>query len=462
MVLLNFFLYTSSVSPPNPKRSLFQLIYYYALRCKNNFQDWLGPSLVTFDSYSLSHDHMTRYKDYEYKTIEILANHEENLYYSLIKHRGYHIVRRREKISPNIIRMLTTISIETHGSKLIDWTLYSAMIEDLLLGFQMKLYADHELPYVYWYLRNLYSLQCHILSPPDNAFIPSATSKIRDLVLTPCHALNKLCHAYYLCAIALLNDGFIARPEYEFNDQEIRFEKRFRNLNVLTNLHVNHRLEDDLRYAAFSSQSSDFVSTNTRQFGLYEDASRAFDSARHSFDELFLKNRLESTGNDPTEICYSPALTQIESDNCRRICRTNSLACKVLNSMLRRNLEIKNQEKAQNLGDAKELLRKCGKKVEFRFESFSCNRNHRKPDNTITNGVVSKEEGIQSSIREMALKTNLLNINDTKNSKYSHKIPRNDENNLIENNIIINHCKTNEYLGTRVFEYFPVLKIYST
>lgn len=137
----------------------------------------------------------------------------------------------------------------SHLACLGTWVLYhtlQTMINYILAGFELELYAAYEYHYVYWYLSELlFAWLVSTLHRADNFLLEHETladqqkgrsnkknkkkkrprSLSREITLA--QAQQQMFGAYFKAVVGLQMGGKMKQPDFEFDNEEVRFSHRF-------------------------------------------------------------------------------------------------------------------------------------------------------------------------------------------------------------------------------------------
>ncbi|XP_017479864.1 PREDICTED: N-alpha-acetyltransferase, 35 NatC auxiliary subunit homolog [Rhagoletis zephyria] len=202
-----------------------------------------------------------------------------------------------------------------HSAQFATWVLYNcfrAMMLYLMSGFELELYSVHEFLYIYWYpYELLIGFIVSALTRTENNLIVQEEyaehqSKIQGSgsmknrkpkpkknkkqqkpyrhEIVYYHALLSMCGGFYKALGALTKDGRIRQPMPKFDNEEIRFNRRFAPFATLTS-------PPPVSYAEFKSIREHMMRPPSSE--IYAIAAKHFDQAR---------NVLESIQNPEQEI----------------------------------------------------------------------------------------------------------------------------------------------------------------
>ncbi|XP_048729829.2 N-alpha-acetyltransferase 35, NatC auxiliary subunit-like isoform X3 [Ostrea edulis] len=156
-----------------------------------------------------------------------------------------------DKVDACLHQILTKLEPNRqHIACLGNWVLYhtlQAMINYLLAGFELELYANYEYHYVYWYLYEmLYSWLINTLHRADNFLLENETmadsqqkgrsnkknkkrKRIKTLnkEITLAQAGQQMFGGYYKAVMGFRMDGKMHQPEFQFDNEEVRYSHRF-------------------------------------------------------------------------------------------------------------------------------------------------------------------------------------------------------------------------------------------
>lgn len=218
----------------------------------------------------------------------------------------------------------TALKHSTHFSTWVLYNCFRAMLIYLMSGFELELYAVHEFLYIYWYpYEFLVGFLVSALTRTENILLAqeeyaehqsriqangsggggggkkgkAAKPKKNKKQQRPYrqeivyyHALLSLCGGMYKAMGALTKDGRIRLPMSKFDNEEIRYNRRFAPFVPLTS-------PPPVSYAEFKSIRDHMMYNSVEE--LYSFAAKHFDQAR---------NVLESIQNPEQEVSCSEAL----------------------------------------------------------------------------------------------------------------------------------------------------------
>ncbi|CAD6998595.1 unnamed protein product [Ceratitis capitata] len=200
-----------------------------------------------------------------------------------------------------------------HSSQFATWVLYNcfrAMLLYLMSGFELELYSVHEFMYIYWYPHELLiSFMISALTRTENNLLVQEEyaehqSKLQGInsknrkpklkknkkqqkpyrqEIVYYHALSNMCGGFYKALGALTKDGRIRQPMPKFDNEEIRFNRRFVPFATLTS-------PPPVSYGEFK---------NIREHMMRPPSSEIYAIAAKHFDQA--KNVLESIQNPEQE-----------------------------------------------------------------------------------------------------------------------------------------------------------------
>ncbi|XP_068144269.1 N-alpha-acetyltransferase 35, NatC auxiliary subunit homolog isoform X1 [Drosophila tropicalis] len=217
----------------------------------------------------------------------------------------------------------TALKHSTHFSTWVLYNCFRAMLIFLMSGFELELYAVHEFLYIYWYpYEFLVGFLVSALTRTENILLAqeeyaehqskiqangsssggggnnsgknrnkAAKSRKNKKQQRPyrCeivyyHALLSLCGGMYKAMAALTKDGRVRLPMSKFDNEEIRYNRRFQPFVTLTS-------PPPVSYAEFKNIRDHMMRPSVEE--LYSLAAKHFDQAR---------NVLESIQNPEQEI----------------------------------------------------------------------------------------------------------------------------------------------------------------
>ncbi|KAI8127014.1 putative N-alpha-acetyltransferase, 35 NatC auxiliary subunit [Lucilia cuprina] len=187
------------------------------------------------------------------------------------------------------------------------WVLYNcfrAMMLYLMSGFELELYSVHEFLYIYWYpyelligfivsaltrteknllaqeeyeKEQLSKLQAKNRNKPKPKKNKKQQQKSYRQEIFYYHALMNMCGGFYKAMCALTKDGRIRQPMPKFDNEEIRFNRRFAPFANLTSPPpVSYEEFKSIREHMMSPPSSD----------IYDLAAKHFDQARNALESI--------------------------------------------------------------------------------------------------------------------------------------------------------------------------------
>lgn len=197
-----------------------------------------------------------------------------------------------------------------YSTQFATWVLYNcfrAMMLYLMSGFELELYSVHEFLYIYWYpYELLIGFIVSTLTRTDNHLLAqeeyekeqqaklqvSSSAKNRNKPkpkknkkqqkpyrqeMIYYRALLNMCGGYYKAMCALTKDGRIRQPMPKFDNEEIRFNRRFAPFANLTSPPpVSYEEFKNIREHMMRQPSSE----------IYAIAAKHFDQARNSFESI--------------------------------------------------------------------------------------------------------------------------------------------------------------------------------
>ncbi|XP_018782714.1 PREDICTED: N-alpha-acetyltransferase, 35 NatC auxiliary subunit homolog [Bactrocera latifrons] len=189
-----------------------------------------------------------------------------------------------------------------HSCQFATWVLYNsfrAMMLYLMSGFELELYSVHEFLYIYWYpYELLIGFIVSALTRTENNLLVqeeyaehqsrlqgSSNSKNRKpkpkknkkqqkpyrQEIVYYHAMLSMCGGYYKAMGALTKDGRIRQPMPKFDNEEIRFNRRFAPFATLTS-------PPPVSYAEFKSIREHMMRPPSSE--IYAIAAKHFDQTR--------------------------------------------------------------------------------------------------------------------------------------------------------------------------------------
>lgn len=274
---LNFFIDFSKKSGQCLlSRSILQIIFFgnkKNVKGTNPFEEFLKESIKLFTAPPIlmsknSVSNNIEAKKYVDSFLKYCINLHTFTYFLQIC--GYNRARQRDKLARlieegfgnlqdeagrvdtylNLICRHTESSSQ-HISHFGTWTLYyclRAMSLYLLSGFELELYSVHEFLYIYWYLYEfLFGFIVTTLSRAESLLaMQDITSEsktntkqrklkakkkkqskpfLREIMYN--HAMQMMSGGYYKAIAAFTKDGRIRQPKSKFDNEEIRFNRRF-------------------------------------------------------------------------------------------------------------------------------------------------------------------------------------------------------------------------------------------
>ncbi|XP_030368987.1 N-alpha-acetyltransferase 35, NatC auxiliary subunit homolog [Scaptodrosophila lebanonensis] len=204
----------------------------------------------------------------------------------------------------------TALKHSTHFSTWVLYNCFRAMLIFLMSGFELELYAVHEFLYIYWYpYEFLVGFLVSALTRTENILLAQEEyaehqSKIQvngggggagknrkpakpkknkkqqrpyrqEIVYY--HALLSLCGGMYKAMGALTKDGRIRLPTSKFDNEEIRYNRRFSPFVPLTS-------PPPVSYAEFKNIRDHMMRPSVEE--LYAFAAKHFDQARNVLESM--------------------------------------------------------------------------------------------------------------------------------------------------------------------------------
>ncbi|KAH8284585.1 hypothetical protein KR018_004942, partial [Drosophila ironensis] len=209
--------------------------------------------------------------------------------------------------------LATALNHSTHFSTWVLYNCFRAMLIFLMSGFELELYAVHEFLYIYWYpYEFLVGFLVSALTRTENILLAleeyaEHQSKIQgnnggpgggvvknnrkmpkpkknkkqqrpyraEIVFY--HALLSLCGGMYKAMGALTKDGRVRLPLSKFDNEEIRYNRRFLPFATLTS-------PPPVSYAEFKSIREHMMRPSVEE--LYSYAAKHFDQARNVLETI--------------------------------------------------------------------------------------------------------------------------------------------------------------------------------
>ncbi|EDW32490.1 GL10417 [Drosophila persimilis] len=202
----------------------------------------------------------------------------------------------------------TALKHSTHFSTWVLYNCFRAMLIYLMSGFELELYAVHEFLYIYWYpyeflvgflvsaltrtenillaqeeyAEHLSKIQANggTVSKNRKAAKPRKNKKLQrpyrcEIVFY--HALLSLCGGMYKAMGALTKDGRVRLPMPTFDNEEVRYNRRFRPFGALTS-------PPPVSYQEFKSIRDHMMLASVED--LYAVAAKHFDQARNILENI--------------------------------------------------------------------------------------------------------------------------------------------------------------------------------
>ncbi|XP_070134404.1 N-alpha-acetyltransferase 35, NatC auxiliary subunit homolog isoform X2 [Drosophila bipectinata] len=206
--------------------------------------------------------------------------------------------------------LATALKHSTHFSTWVLYNCFRAMLIFLMSGFELELYAVHEFLYIYWYpYEFLVGFLVSALTRTENILLAQEEyaehqSKIQsnsgsggaaknrkaakpkknkkqqrpyraEIVFH--HALLSLCGGMYKAMGALTKDGRVRLPLSKFDNEEIRYNRRFLPFAALTS-------PPPVSYAEFKNIRDHMMRPSAEE--LYSYAAKHFDQARNVLESI--------------------------------------------------------------------------------------------------------------------------------------------------------------------------------
>ncbi|RWS30913.1 N-alpha-acetyltransferase 35: NatC auxiliary subunit-like protein [Leptotrombidium deliense] len=272
---LDFFTDFSKASTPSCvlSRSILQLLYlpvagsvFGAQPLSELLRETLRQFIKPPSLQAKSLIFVSNFQAKEY--VEVFFSHCTRPMTLLLQISGHNRARQREKLA-QVLEEFATLQDEaekldaflnnisqkldtpfSHMGYFSTWILYHIlriMIQYLISGFELELYATHEYPYIFWYLYEfLFGWMVSTLNRATNLIMEqesqSETQKgrnskksktkrrkqkphIRETMLN--QALQQLCGGYYKTVCAFKLQGKLKMPKAGLNSDQIRHEHRF-------------------------------------------------------------------------------------------------------------------------------------------------------------------------------------------------------------------------------------------
>ncbi|XP_071481155.1 N-alpha-acetyltransferase 35, NatC auxiliary subunit-like [Diadema antillarum] len=226
-----------------------------------------------------------------------------------------------EKVDANLHTLMSKAEIKkTYEASFSCWVMYHTlrtMIQYVLSGFELELYAIHEYHYIFWYLSDfLYAWFISTLSQADSMLgdhesqYAEAPGKgrsnkkkgkrkrsrplERELALSK--ALQALCSGYYKAVVGFRLDGKIQQPNSEFDNERVRFEHRF---GAFTNILTPPLVQYDQFCEITNPRKGDNVPSPVALYGtsseLFAHAAELFDKVSNQGPEIVSLIRVAKT-----------------------------------------------------------------------------------------------------------------------------------------------------------------------
>ncbi|XP_043643180.1 N-alpha-acetyltransferase 35, NatC auxiliary subunit homolog isoform X2 [Drosophila teissieri] len=204
--------------------------------------------------------------------------------------------------------MATALKHSTHFSTWVLYNCFRAMLIFLMSGFELELYAVHEFLYIYWYpYEFLIGFLVSALTRTENILLAQEEyaehqSKIQSggggaaknrkaakpkknkktqrpyrAEIVFYHALLSLCGGMYKAMGALTKDGRVRLPLSKFDNEEIRYNRRFLPFATLTS-------PPPVSYAEFKNIREHMMRPSVED--LYTYAAKHFDQARNVLESI--------------------------------------------------------------------------------------------------------------------------------------------------------------------------------
>ncbi|KAG1655274.1 N-alpha-acetyltransferase 35, NatC auxiliary subunit [Nymphon striatum] len=182
------------------------------------------------------------------------------------------------------------------------WILYHTvrvMISFLLSGFELELYSRHEYEYIFWYLKEfLFNWIISALSQADQVLVGQESIVEKQLPKSKNSKKNKkkkkyrsharemsfyqaqqsLCSGYYKAVVAFSLEGKMKQPDFQFDNEQVRYEHRFQPFSCILAPPLMH-------YHKFKD-SKTTQRCNYSVEELYLSASKFFEQAKSLFDGI--------------------------------------------------------------------------------------------------------------------------------------------------------------------------------